>query len=144
MQKKFFTLLMSLSLVLGLSAPTLNAQGQKKAQSKPFLIQGKLPHLSRMVKVLWDDKDVALTDAQKEKLLKIRKETKTRAKALAKQINPLEAKIVKKSNEGATPESLKADVEKLASLRAKATMIHLHCIYNTRAVLSQDQLDIIE
>ena len=147
MNNKLTSIIGALALVSTIGVTTLNAQPQKQAkqtQSRPFLIQGKLPHLTMMVKVLWDDKDLALTPKQKEKLLKIRKATITGAKALAKEINPLEAKIVKASNDGATPESLKADVEKLATLRAKATMIHLKCIYDTKAVLSDDQLYILE
>ena len=144
MQSKLFTLLISLTLLLGFGATTLSAQGQKQSGGKPFLIQGKLPHLTMMVKVLWDDEDVALTDAQKKKLLQIRQDTKSGVKALAKQIKPLEAKIVKSSFDGANPASLQTDVEKLAALRAKATMIHLQCIYKTRAVLTQDQLDMVE
>jgi len=142
--KKLLTMLTAITLITGFSASTLSASAPKQAKGKPFLIQGKLPHLTMMVKVLWDDEDLALTKEQKTKLLQIRKDTMSGAKGLAKQINPLEAKIVKKSFEGATPASLQADVEKLANLRAKATMIHLECIYNTRAVLTKEQLYILE
>lgn len=140
--KKLFTLLATITLVAGLSTTALSAN--TKAKGKPFLIQGKLPHLTMMVKVLWDDADLALSDAQKKKLLQVKKETMSGAKSLAKQINPLEAKIVQASFDGATPASLQADVRKLANLRAEATMIHLKCIYNTRAILTQDQLDLVE
>jgi len=56
----------------------------------------------------------------------------------------LRSKIVTASNLGANPASLKKDVYKLANLRAQATMLHLKCIYNTREILTQDQLDILE
>jgi hypothetical protein len=146
MKTKLTTLLGSVALIATMATSTLSASAPqaKKAQGKPFLIQGELPHLTMMVKVFWDDEDVALTSKQKEKLMKIRLETIGGAKALAKEINPLESSIVKRSNEGASPESLKADVTELANLRAKATMIHLQCIYNTRAILSKEQLEIIE
>ena len=142
--KTLLTILTAVTLLTGFSASTLSAQTPKKAKGKPFLIQGKLPHLTMMVKILWDDEDLALTDTQKEKLLLVRKDTMRGAKGLAKQIHPLEASIVKASFDGATPESLKADVEKLAALRAEATIIHLQCIYNTRAILSKEQLYILE
>jgi hypothetical protein len=144
MKTKLTALLGTLIFVSSIGSTSLLAQGQKKVQAKPFLIQGKLPHLTMMVKVFWDDEDVAFTESQKEKLLLIRQETMSGAKALGKQINPLEASIVKRTLAGEKPESLKADVEKLASLRAKATIIHIECIYKTRAVLTQDQHDIIE
>ncbi len=113
--------------------------------AKPFLIQGKLPHLSGMVKMLWDDKDFALTDEQKAKLIEVRKYTMKNAKALGKQIHKLEAEIVDESNDNNTqPKLLKDRVNTLASLRAKATMVHLKCIYDTRDILTEDQLYILE
>jgi len=137
------SILLGSLLLLG-STATLSANSTKKAQTKPFLIQGKLPHLTMMVKMMWDDQDLALTKSQKKKLLKIRKETISGAKKLNQEIMTLENKIVQASNSGANPASLKKDVFKLANLRAQATMLHLECIYNTRKVLTQDQLDILE
>ena len=134
-------------LVLSLAGTTaLSAQGQgnKKPQGKPFLIQGKLPHLTGMVHILWDDEDLALTQEQQNKLLLVKKETMSKAKSLGKIINALEAKIVKASQEGAKPETLKESVSRLADLRAEATMVHLNCIYKTRHILTKEQLEIIE
>jgi len=142
MKIKFIAIIGALTLLTSVGTTTLNAQSTQK--SKPFLIQGKLPHLTMMIKTLWNDKDLALTPIQKEKLLKIRKRTITDVKSLSKQINNLETRIVKESNHGIKPKSLKPDVEKLAHLRAKATMIHLKCIYDTRSILSKDQLYILE
>ena len=130
--------------VLLLSLGTSALSGAQQAQAKPFLIQGKLPHLSMMVKVLWDDEDLALTQEQKSKLLVIRQETMSGAKALGAQIRPLETEIVQASLDGTKPEALKEKVAHLASLRARATMIHLDCIYNTRAVLTKEQLYVLE
>jgi len=138
MRRKILTLLSAVALLTTLGATTLNAG------SKPFLILGKLPHLTGMVKVLWDDEDLALTQEQKAKLIEVRKYTMKNAKALGREINSLEADIVEKSNDGVKPAALKKSVNRLASLRAKATMIHLDCIYNTRAILTEDQLYIIE
>ena len=137
------SILLGSLLLLG-STATLSANSTKKAQSKPFLIQGKLPHLTMMVKMMWEDKDLALTPAQKQKLLKIRRDTISGAQKLNQEIMALEDKIVKASNDGVNPESLKKDVFKLADLRAEATMLHLNCIYKTRKILTQDQLDILE
>jgi len=115
------------------------------AGQKPFLIQGKLPHLTGMIKVLWDDEDLELNAKQKTKLLEVRKYTMKNAKALGKQIRKLETEIVDESNDNNThPKLLKERVNKLASLRAKATMVHLKCIYDTRKILTEDQLYILE
>ncbi len=140
--KSTFLSLLALTL-LSATIMTTNLSADEQA-TKPFLIQGKLPHLTAMVKVLWDDEDLALSDDQKSKLAKVGKDTMTNAKALGKKINKIEAEIVKASNEGSEPESLKTKVSKLASLRAEATMIHLDCIYNTRTILTKDQLYILE
>ena len=114
------------------------------ANQKPFLIQGKLPHLTGMVKVLWDDEELALSTKQKAKLLEVRKYTMKNAKALGKQIHKLEAEIVDKSNDNVEPKLLQDKVSKLASLRAEATLVHLKCIYDTRDILTEDQLYILE
>jgi hypothetical protein len=135
----------SLLLIASLQT-TLRAQpvAQQHKASKPFLIQGKLPHLTLMVKQMWNDQDLALTKQQKTKLLLIRKETLSQAKRLNKKIIKLENKIVQASNNNVKPQKLKDDVFKLANLRAQATMVHLKCIYKTRKVLTQDQRDLLE
>ncbi len=139
---KILSLLTATVLIASLGLTTLNANGPTK-KAKPFLIQGKLPHLTMDIKILWDDEDLALTKMQKEKLLKVRKYTISNAKALGKQIVKLENKIVEASKSGATPESSKEDVKKLALLRAQATMVHLKCIYDTKKILTKKQLDIV-
>jgi len=142
MKNRILTLLGTAVLVSSLGLTSLNASSAKPG--KPFLIQGQLPHLTGMVKILWDDEDLALTADQQKKLIVVRKSTMSRAKALGKQVNALESKIVLASEKGATPESLKADVNRLASLRAQATIVHLECIYNTREILTTEQLYILE
>lgn len=142
MKKTLLTLLAATMLIIGTTTTLSANQGTKS--SKPFLIQGKLPHLTMMVKILWDDDDLALTKEQKTQLLKIRKHTMGTAKALNLQIVKLENEVVKRSTQGIKPDSLKALVQDIAKLRTEATMIHLECIYNTRAILSEDQLYILE
>jgi hypothetical protein len=145
MKTKLISLLTATLLVTSIGSTALSAnQTQKKTPTKPFLIQGKLPHLTMMVKILWNDEDLALTKDQKSKLLIVRKETVTKAKALGKKINKLESEIVKASNNGINPTMLKEKVYKLASLRTEATMIHLKCIYNTRKILTKEQLEVLE
>ncbi|QSZ42055.1 hypothetical protein GJV85_08005 [Sulfurimonas aquatica] len=142
MKTKLTSILTALAILSSFATTSLIAQSA--AKPKPFLIQGQLPHLTGMVKIMWDDEDLALSVAQKEKLMVVRKNTLKNAQALGKEVNALEAEIVKASNDGATPASLKDRVSKLASLRAAATMVHLNCIFDTRAILSDDQLYVLE
>ncbi len=138
------TLLSLLALTLfSTTVITTNLSASQKP-AKPFLIQGKMPHLTGTIKILWDDEDLALNTEQKSKLMVIRENTLKNVKALAKKVNKLEAEIVEASNNASEPKSLKEKVDTLASLRAKATMIHLNCLYETRKILSKEQLSILE
>ena len=127
MRVKFLAFISVLFLVTSLNA-------------KPFLIQTKLPHLTKLVAKKWDSPVLALSQAQKVKLLKIRKRTIGGAKKLNKQIVALERVVVKASRKGVEPSKLKEKVFNLAKLRAKATMLHLRCIYDTRKILTKKQL----
>ena len=141
---KLVSYITTFMLISSFGVSSLNASQLQNKQSKPFLIQGKLPHLTMMVKMMWDDIDVALSVKQKEQLTVVRKETLHSAKALNQKIVLLEQEIVDASFKGIKPQMLEKDVKKLASLRAEATMTHLRCIYNTRKILTRNQLDIIE
>ena len=145
MKKQALTLLMATALLGAFGTTVLSAQGMgHKKQVKPFLIQGKLPHLTMMVKIMWDDADVALTKKQKERLLAVRKETMREVKALKPKIMKLETEIVNASMQGEKPATLQKKVQHLADMRAQATMVHLRCIYQTRAILTPEQLKIVE
>lgn len=136
MKIKLLTILSLLVLTIG-STSLL-------AKQKPFLIHGKLPHLTGTIMQLWDDEDLALTPKQKAELKKIRIRTVGGLGTIKGEVFPLEAEIVEASTNGATPDSLEEDVEKLAELRAEATMLHLKCIYDTRSILTKKQLQLIE
>ncbi len=116
------------------------AQMGKKMQKmqKPFLILGKMPHLTKLVMMHWDD--LGLSDDQKAKLVEIRKATMGAVKTLKPKIMKLENEVAKATMEGAEPDSLKAKVDEIAKLKADATMAHIKCIYNTKKVLTPEQL----
>ena len=135
--KTIFTVLLSI-LILSVGSTSL------QAKQKPFLIHGMLPHLTGTIMQLWDDEDLALTPAQKTELKQIRMKTVGGLATIKGEVFPLEAEIVKASNEGANPSDLEDDVEKLAELRAEATMLHLRCLYNTKKVLTKEQLQLVE
>ncbi len=111
-----------------------------KPQNKPFLILGKLPHLTLHLMSHWDDPKLGLSDDQKKLLLEIRKKTISQVKSLAKEISQLEDMVVQGANSGKTPEELAPLVKKIAELKTKATMVQLRCIFDTKKILSPGQL----
>lgn len=145
MKNKFLILCTALVLTMCIGTLNLNAGATKPTKpSKPFLIQGKLPHPTGILKSLWNDEDLALTAKQKEKLLLVRKNTIKQVRALSKEINMIENYLVKSALNGEKPEDLKEDMYELAKLRAKASMVHLNCIYDTKEILTKEQYKIIE
>jgi len=133
-------------IVLALSFTAANCMAQGKGQQKkdsPFLITGKMPHLTKLLMQQWDNKALHLTDDQKTKLLVIRKETISGAQKLGKEIKPLESQVAEGSHSGKKPEELQSLVQSVAKLKVSATMVHLQCIYNTSAILKKEQLELL-
>ena len=142
---KKIVLMLTAAATLAFATTPMPATGHspkaaKKMQKmqKPFLILGKMPHLTKLVMMHWDD--LGLSDEQKEKLTQIRKETMGAVKSLKPKIMKLENEVAKATIEGADPDSLKAKVDEIAKLKAEATMAHIKCIYNTQKVLTPEQL----
>ncbi len=142
---KKIVLMLTAAATLAFATTPMPATGHspkaaKKMQKmqKPFLILGKMPHLTKLVMMHWDD--LGLSDEQKEKLTQIRKETMGAVKSLKPKIMKLENEVAKATMEGADPDSLKAKVDEIAKLKAEATMAHIKCIYNTQKVLTPEQL----
>jgi len=147
MIKKNILFLAVFSLLLSLSAGTLMAQGKgagmSKQNSPPFLIMGKLPHLTKMLIQQWDNPALQLTDAQKEKLLVVRKDTINGAKKLGGEIAGLEQQVVEGISSGKTPADLKGLVDQVAARKTQATMLHLACIFNTEKILDKEQMAVL-
>ncbi len=112
---------------------------RKKAMHAAFLIQRKLPHYSKVLMKMWYDPKLGLNTEQKKKLKAIRTNTIRQVKEIAPQVKKLTHEIVKAARKGAKAETLYAKVDALASLKAKATKVHLECIEKTMAVLSPEQ-----
>ena len=138
MRKKLFVLMASVT-IFALTATSLMAQGK----SSPFLITGKIPHLTKLLMQQWDDPELNLSDLQKPKLLEIRKETLTRVRDLAPEIGSLEKQVADGIFSGQTAEDLSSIVTTIAKLKAEETMIQLRCIDATQKVLDQRQLDVL-
>ncbi len=146
MTKTRIALVTVLLLILSLSAVNLMARGfdnGKQKNSPPFLITGKMPHLTKLLKQQWDNPKLHLSDEQKSKLLIVRKETIGGVQKLAQETAPLEKQVAEGIFSGKTPDELQSVVQEIATLKAKATMIHLRCIYKTSNVLDQQQLEFL-
>jgi len=112
----------------------------KKKMNSPFLIKHGLPHLTKDVMRNWDNPTFGLTADQKEKLTAVRKETMGAVMKLKPEVMALKKEIVQASTSGTKAADLKEKVDKLASLEAEATMVHLSCIEKTKDILTKDQL----
>jgi hypothetical protein len=140
-------IIFSTVILLFLFLPTGNLlAGEKGTQknSPPFLITGKLPHLTKLLMQQWENTELHLSDEQKGKLLVIRKETISSVQSLGKEIGTLEKQVVEGSLSGKTPEEMQALVQDIAKLKSEATMVHLRCIYNTSNILDKKQLDFLK
>ena len=138
-------------MLFSLSAVDLRAQGDnasagngKQKKDSPFLITGKMPHLTKLLIQQWDNPALQLSDTQKSKLLVVREETIAGVQKLGREIAPLEKQVAEEIFAGKTPGELSPFVQTIAGLKAEATMVHLRCIYETSAILDQQQLDFLK
>ncbi len=149
--RKFVALLITL-LVMAFSFPATSLTAQEDSSSTekgvsregpPFLITGKMPHLTKLLMKQWDNPKLNLSKKQKDKLLVVRKETITGVKALTKKIAPLEEQVAEGIFAKQAPEDLDPLVQAIAKLKAEATMLHLRCIYDTSKILDTQQLEFL-
>ena len=138
--------LIALFLLFFLPAMSVMAQEGENAKQKnspPFLITGKMPHLTKLLVQQWDSEELHLLDTQKNRLLVVRKETIGAVKKLGKEIMPLEKLVADGILAGKTPAELQSLVQTIAGLKAEATMVHLRCIHNTSSILDRRQLELL-
>ena len=106
----------------------------------PFLVAGKMPHLTGILKQHWDDPDLNLTVEQKAVLLEIRKSTMSAVMSLAEELDQLESSLAEQAMDAIPPDQLAPLVDKISDLKTEATMVHLRCIYDTMEILDDRQL----
>lgn len=112
--------------------------------NSPFLINKEnLPHFTSLLIKNWDKAKLGLSDAQKEELLIIRKETKTGVQKLKIEIEELEAEVIEAMIDREAPSSVESQVDEIAKLKAEVTKIHLRCISNTIAILNDEQIEFL-
>lgn len=149
--RKFVALLIALlAVAFSFSATSLLAQEDNpstekgvSSESSPFLITGKMPHLTKLLMKQWDNPKLNLSTEQKDKLLMVRKETIAGVKTLTKKITPLEEQVAEGIFAQQTPEGLSSLVQNIAKLKTEATMVHLRCIYDTSGILDTQQLEFL-
>ncbi len=121
---------------------TKNAIKSPKKSSQ-FLIPNGMPHMTKLLKQQWDNSDLNLSVPQKEKLLIVRQTTMNAIKSITPRIRGLEKTIIRKTMAKEKPESLEPIVKKLAQLKAKATNVHIRCIYDTSNILTERQISLL-
>ncbi|RUM66785.1 MAG: hypothetical protein DSZ03_00605 [Sulfurimonas sp.] len=121
-------------------AKSKNSPHQSTKKISPFLIPSGMPHMTKLLKQQWNSQDLNLSNSQKQKLLVVRQTTMKAVKSIAPRIKGLQKTIVRKAMANETPEVLEPMVKKLAQLKAKATNVHIRCIYDTAKILTKAQL----
>lgn len=110
-------------------------------KDSPFLINSEnLPHFTKLLIQHWDKAKLGLSDIQKSQLIVIRKNTIGGIKKLKDQIRGLEFEIAEAMIDRESADSVEKQLEEVAKLKTEATRIHLKCIADTIAVLSDEQI----
>jgi len=111
-------------------------------KSSPFLINSdNLPHMTKLLIQNWDKAKLGLTPEQKNKLLKVRKETMGGIAKIKQQLQPLELEVAEAMIDREDPKSVEKQLEKIAKLKLEASKIHLKCIADTTAILNDEQVE---
>jgi len=117
-----------------------NGAKMKPPARTPFLVAGKMPHLTGILKQHWDDPNLELTPEQKAVLLEIRMNTMSAVMGLAKELDQLESSLAEQAMAAVPPDQLAPLVDKISDLKTEATMVHLRCIHDTMEILDDRQL----
>jgi len=108
----------------------------------PLLV--RLPSPMRMLMRLENDPKMALTAEQKTKLEAQRNEMMPKMKKLKEEIRTLSKEIKQACKNNVSAADQKASVEKLAVLKAQATMMKLTCIDGVKKILNKEQKTYIQ
>jgi hypothetical protein len=113
-------------------------------KASPFLINNdNLPHMTKLIMQNWDKATLGLTPEQKEKLLKVRKETMSGIAKIKQKLQMLELDVADAMIDREDPKSVEKQLEEIAQLKLQATKIHLKCIADTTSILSEEQVAVL-
>ncbi|WP_457574811.1 Spy/CpxP family protein refolding chaperone [Desulfolithobacter sp.] len=151
LRTKILPIVLAAMMVMAFSVAGVSASGHGGAsgpghqkQAPPFLITGKLPHLTKLLMQQWDNPNLNLSEEQKSKLLVVRKKTIGAVRQIGPKVAALEKQVVEGIFAGKSPEELRSQVEAIARMKTRATMVHLQCIHDTRNILTDAQLDLLK
>ncbi len=110
--------------------------------NSPFLINSdSLPHFTKLLVLNWDKGGLDLGKKQKENLMKVGKETLRTVKCIKKKLKPLTDEVSEAMIDREDPKSIEKQLKKIAALKLEATRMHLKCIADTTAILSDEQVE---
>lgn len=110
-------------------------------KDSPFLINSdSLPHMTKLLIQNWDKAKLGLNDLQKSQLIVIRKNTVGGIKKIKEKIKGLEFEIFEAMIDKESVESVEKQVEEVGKLKTEATLIHMKCIADTTAILTDKQI----
>lgn len=113
-------------------------------KNSPFLMnQSALPHLTKVLLQSWEKGSLNLSDEQKKKLLVVRKETMSGVKRIKMALSDLESEIIEMTVEAEPREKIKPLVDKVATLKAEGTMIHIKCLQDSVEILTDEQRELL-
>ncbi len=112
----------------------------QRAKQSVLLFKKGLTPLLRIVFMSAKDPLLGLDVEQMAQFLIIKKDIMPRSKSIKKEIRMTKRAVITAVTAGTTVEAIKADIEKLALLQAKATLLRIECINRTKAVLNKNQL----
>ncbi len=141
--KKILLSAILLFSIVSLQASQANGMGNK-GKFSPFLINSKkMPHMTKLLKMNWQNKVLNLSAQQKEPLLQIRKRTMKAVMELAPQIKKLEHEIERLTMQRESVKDISEMLDQLAKLKAEASKVHVKCIHDTLSILEQTQVDFL-
>jgi hypothetical protein len=114
-------------------------------KNSPFLInKDELPHLTKILIENWNKAKLGLTTEQKKRLLVVREETLKSVKIIKKLLKVLEAEIIEMTiDEDVILKDIAPKVERVSILKSEATMIHIECLKDSVAILTEEQLELL-
>ncbi len=113
----------------------------KSLKTSPFLVtHDDLPHMTKMLVQNWDKAKLGLSKEQKEKLLIVRKETMGAVKGIKQKLKVLEDEVAEAMIDREDPKTVYKNLDEIAKLKLEASKVHLKCIAETTAILSEEQV----
>jgi len=117
---------------------------EEKFPGDYFLIHTNLPHFMKTFRMHMDDKTLALSKEQIQKLSTVQDDVVANLIPLANSIKEKELEVMRLSvYEGKNAQDLKNLLEEIAALRVKMSKKHVDCIHAFYTTLSKEQYKLL-